>query len=216
ALPRSSGDCILSSLSVPPSARVTLAAEPLLYHVQSSAVTILSPAALGQLGSDTIIVTDYTEVELSSQEESVELMEKVDADGVEVLLVDQSPAAPAEAAVLFADKPTQGDAASDALTTASHNETQNDNRLQDEDLTEETNQLNPNDERDGADAGSDTSAPQEAKTSVSDVDQKLPQRRGRGRPRKSAGTTDQKILVKTPRRRERPASVKPEKSAEQR
>ncbi|KAI2665676.1 Zinc finger protein 271 [Labeo rohita] len=216
AVPRSSGDCILSSLSVPPSARVTLAAEPLLYHVQSSAVAILSPAALGQLGSDTIIVTDYTEVELSSQEESVELMEKVDADGVEVLLVDQSPVVSVEAAALFTDKPTQGDASRGAATATSHNETQNDNGLQDEVLTEETNQLNPNDERDGADAGSDASAPQEAKTSVSDVDQKPPQRRGRGRPRKNTETTDQNVMVKTPRRRERPASVKPENGAEQR
>ncbi|KAL1275590.1 hypothetical protein QQF64_035213 [Cirrhinus molitorella] len=203
ALPRSSGDCILSSLSVPPSARLAPAAEPLMFHVQSSAVAILSPSALGQLGSDTIIVTDYTEVELSSQEEAEEPMEKVDADGVEVLLVDQSPAASVEEAALFTDKPTQDP---QAPTTASHSETQNDDRLQDEVLTDEANQLNTNDEK-------DSSAPQEVQTSVSEVDQKPPQRRGRGRPRKSPEATDQKITVKTPRRR---ASVKPENGAEER
>ncbi|XP_073694290.1 uncharacterized protein [Garra rufa] len=208
ALPLSSGDCILSSLSVPPSARLSLAAEPLLYHVQSSAVAILSPAALGHLGSDTIIVTDYTEVELSSQEESEELMEKV-----EVLLVDQSPAVSVEEAALFTDKPTQDDASHGAESTA-HTDTQNNDGLRDEVLTDEADQLNANDEKDRAEAGSDTSAPQEVHTSVSDVDQKPPQRRGRGRPRKTTETTDQKIMVKTPRRRA--ASVKLENKAEER
>ncbi|XP_016111848.1 zinc finger protein 135 [Sinocyclocheilus grahami] len=199
ALPRSSGDCIVSSISIPPSARMAVASETLLYHIQPSS------AALGQLGSDTIIVTDYTEVELSSQEESEELMEK----SVEVLLVDQSPAVSAEQPVLFTDKPTQADvshgAASDAPATASHNETQSDDNLRDEVLTDESNQLTPND--------CPGSAPQEVKTPESDVDQKPPQRRGRGRPRKTTETTDQTIVVKTPRRRERP--VKLENSAEE-
>uniref|UniRef100_A0A672MHC4 C2H2-type domain-containing protein n=1 Tax=Sinocyclocheilus grahami TaxID=75366 RepID=A0A672MHC4_SINGR len=199
ALPRSSGDCIVSSISIPPSARMAVASETLLYHIQPSS------AALGQLGSDTIIVTDYTEVELSSQEESEELMEK----SVEVLLVDQSPAVSVEQPVLFTDKPTQADvshgAASDAPATASHNETQSDDNLRDEVLTDESNQLTPND--------CPGSAPQEVKTPESDVDQKPPQRRGRGRPRKTTETTDQTIVVKTPRRRERP--VKLENSAEE-
>uniref|UniRef100_A0A8C2BDH2 C2H2-type domain-containing protein n=1 Tax=Cyprinus carpio TaxID=7962 RepID=A0A8C2BDH2_CYPCA len=221
APPRSSGDCITSSLSIPPSARMALAAEPLLYHVQPSPVSILSPAALGQLCSDTIIVTDYTEVELSSQEESEELMEKEDAEGVEVLLVDQSPAVSAEEPALFTDKPTQDDAshgaASDAPATTSHNETQSDHNLEDEVLKDESSRLSLKDERDRADIGLDAgSAPKEVKTSVSDAEQKLPQRRGRGRPRKTTETTDQTIVEKTPRRRERPASVKPENSAEER
>ncbi|XP_051976678.1 zinc finger protein 676-like isoform X2 [Xyrauchen texanus] len=75
SVPRSSGDWILSSLSIPPSARVILNPEPVqLYHVQTSSVAIMSPA-LGQLSSDSIIVTDYTEVELSSHDISDELME---------------------------------------------------------------------------------------------------------------------------------------------
>lgn len=153
---------------MPPSARLSLAAEPVLYHVQPPA-----------LGSDTIIITDYTEVELSSQEESEELMEK------EEVLLDQSPAAP------FTDKPTHGDG---PATTTPHNETQNTHNL------DESNQPHPDDESDRA-AGSDTSAPQEVKPSGSDADQKPPQRRGRGRPRKTTETTDQTTAVKTPRRR---------------
>lgn len=173
---------------MPPSARLSLAAEPVLYHVQPPA-----------LGSDTIIVTDYTEVELSSQEESEELMEK------EEVLLDQSPAVSAEEAALFTHKPTHGDG---PATTTSHNETRNHHNLENQVLTDESNQPHPDDERDGAAAGSDTSAPQEVKASGSDADQKPPQRRGRGRPRKTTETTDQKTAVKTPRRR-----VKPENSS---
>uniref|UniRef100_A0A8B9GM60 C2H2-type domain-containing protein n=1 Tax=Astyanax mexicanus TaxID=7994 RepID=A0A8B9GM60_ASTMX len=63
-----SGDCILSSLSIPPSTHVAVATEPMVYHIQPTTVTILSQGTLGQLGSEAIIVTDYTEVELSSNE----------------------------------------------------------------------------------------------------------------------------------------------------
>uniref|UniRef100_A0A3B4CW89 C2H2-type domain-containing protein n=1 Tax=Pygocentrus nattereri TaxID=42514 RepID=A0A3B4CW89_PYGNA len=63
-----SGNCILSSLSIPPSTHVAVATEPMVYHIQPTTVTILSQNALGQLGTEAIIVTDYTEVELSSNE----------------------------------------------------------------------------------------------------------------------------------------------------
>lgn len=62
------GDCIISSLSIPPSTHVAVATESVVYHIQPTTVTILSQSALGQLGSEAIIVTDYTEVELSSNE----------------------------------------------------------------------------------------------------------------------------------------------------
>ncbi|XP_066523496.1 zinc finger protein 184 [Hoplias malabaricus] len=64
----SSGDCILSSLSIPPSTHVAVASEPVVYHIQPATVTILSQNALSQLDSEAIIVTDYTEVELGSNE----------------------------------------------------------------------------------------------------------------------------------------------------
>lgn len=143
-LPRSSGDCIVSSLSVPPSARL----EPVLYQVQSPA-----------LGYDTIIVTDYTEVELSSQEESEEVL---------------SPAVSPEAAAPFPDK----------HPATSHNQTPNPHNLQNQVFPDESSQPHP------AAPGSDTSAPQEV---TSDADQKPPQRRRRGRPRKTT------TAVKTPK-----------------
>ncbi|XP_051546600.1 zinc finger protein 676-like [Myxocyprinus asiaticus] len=236
SVPRSSGDWILSSLSIPPSARVILNPEPVqLYHVQTSSVAILSPA-LGQLSSDSIIVTDYTEVELSSHDISDELMEvsathadggveeKPSGDGVEELLADERSAesgeepAGGEDANILHYKPTKCDVmcetVSDAMATASYNEpsanAQNEESLQDT-LTEDKDRavVTP-------DAGSDTAVLQEDKTSPeSNVVQTPLVRRGRGRPRKSVETTD-KNMVKPPRRRGRPASVKQENSTEER
>lgn len=62
------GDCILSSLATPPpSIKVVMATEPVTYHIQSDS------ACVGILSSDvvteTIIVTEYTEVELRTSEE---------------------------------------------------------------------------------------------------------------------------------------------------
>lgn len=196
--PRSSADCIVSSLSVPPSARVALSSEQVLYHVQP-----LSPSALT---SDTIIVTDYTEVELSSQEEPEEKLEE--------LLEDEPPAAdPA----LFTDTPAQADTSHDPAATATtpRNDTSAATNPPDDSLqVDESDQLNATDETDRPDArpeaGSDITSPQDIQVSISDVTQKPPARRGRGRPRKSTESTEKKITVKTPRRRERAASVKPE------
>lgn len=202
--PRSSADCIVSSLSVPPSARVALSSEQVLYHVQP-----LSPSTLT---SDTIIVTDYTEVELSSQEEPEEKLEE--------LLEDETPAVdPA----LFTDTPAQADTSHDAATTATtpHNDTSAATNQPDDSLqVDESDQLNATDETDRSDAcpeaGSDITSPQDVQVSISDVTQKPPARRGRGRPRKSTESTEKQIVVKTPRRRERAASVKPDNSAEER
>lgn len=156
------------------------------------------------LTSDTIIITDYTEVELSSQEEPEEKLEE--------LLDDEAPAAdPA----LDSDKPadqTSHDvsAATTAQTDTSAATNQPDGRLR----------PNATDETDGPDgcpeAGSDITTPQDIQASVSDVSQKPPARRGRGRPKKSTESTDKRIAVKTPRRRERAAPVGPEDTAEER
>uniref|UniRef100_A0A4W4DTX3 Zinc finger protein 865 n=1 Tax=Electrophorus electricus TaxID=8005 RepID=A0A4W4DTX3_ELEEL len=70
-----SGDCILSSLSIPPSTHVVVPAEPTVYHMQPTTVTILSQGTLGQLGSEAIIVTDYAEVELSTNDVLEEVSE---------------------------------------------------------------------------------------------------------------------------------------------
>ncbi|XP_062863097.1 zinc finger protein 271 [Trichomycterus rosablanca] len=71
-----SGDRILSSLSIPPSTHMAITTEPLVYHIQPTTVTILSQHAPGQLSSEAIIVTDYTEVELSSNEVAEESVER--------------------------------------------------------------------------------------------------------------------------------------------
>ncbi|XP_043086622.1 zinc finger protein 502 [Puntigrus tetrazona] len=160
SLPRSSGDCIVSSLSVPPSARLALS-EPVLYHVQPQTLAILSP-----LGSDTIIVTDYSEVELSSQEEAEEVV------------LQHVPERP-----------------------------------QNQVLKDEPSQQNTDQERDVAAAGSDTPEPQEVKLPESEADRTPPQRRGRGRPRKSTEAPDPKTVVKTPRRRVKAENITEEWSA---
>lgn len=75
-LSATSGDCIISSLSVPPSTHMAVTTESMVYHIQPTTVTILSQSALGQLGSEAIIVTDYTEVELGSNEVAEESVER--------------------------------------------------------------------------------------------------------------------------------------------
>lgn len=70
------GDRILSSLSIPPSTHMAITTEPMVYHIQPATVTILSQHATGQLSSEAIIVTDYTEVELSSNEIAEESIER--------------------------------------------------------------------------------------------------------------------------------------------
>ncbi|XP_065109466.1 uncharacterized protein [Paramisgurnus dabryanus] len=220
SVPHSSGDCIFSTLSIPPSARVVIAAEPVVYHVQTSGVALLSSATLGQLGSDTIIVTDYTEVELSSQEM---LVGEAEAGGcveekVKMLLVKgcdvREPESLEEAASFMHDKTTQRAVAcevvSDAKATTSCDELaipHNEESLQ-EVYTGETGQLNAQDEDNSANispvAGTDLSVVQEfTAPPVTDVVQTTETRRGPGRARKRAGATD-KNVVKTLRRRGRP------------
>lgn len=76
-LSATSGDCIISSLSVPPSTHMAVTTtESMAYHIQPTTVNILSHSALGQLGSESIIVTDYTEVELGSNEVAEESVDR--------------------------------------------------------------------------------------------------------------------------------------------
>ncbi|XP_060744996.1 zinc finger protein 23 [Tachysurus vachellii] len=89
-LSATSGDCIISSLSVPPSTHMAVTTESVVYHIQPTTVTILSQSALGQLGSEAIIVTDYTEVELGSNEvaeESVDRCVEVHTENSSVVAV---------------------------------------------------------------------------------------------------------------------------------
>ncbi|TRY82704.1 hypothetical protein DNTS_018766 [Danionella cerebrum] len=71
---RSTGDCILSSLSIPPSTRASPGSEPLMLQLQASTLAILNPSALGSL--DTFIIT---QVEVTSQEEASIGREEVEA-----------------------------------------------------------------------------------------------------------------------------------------
>ncbi|XP_051544374.1 zinc finger protein 420-like [Myxocyprinus asiaticus] len=245
SVPRSSGEWILSSLSIPPSARVVVTGDPVqLYHVQTSSVAILTPAALGQLSSDGIIVTDYMEVELSSHDISDELMEAsathVDGDveekpssgSVEVLLDDErssasesveEPLSGVEPNTLN-DKLTKCDVTCEtvsvATATTSHNEPavagMSITNAQNDERTQDTLMEVKEPADVTPDAGSDAAALQEVKTPpVTDVVQTSPPRRGRGRPRKSVAMTD-KNMVKTTLRRGRPASVKQENRTEER
>ncbi|XP_062374367.1 zinc finger protein 135 [Sardina pilchardus] len=68
----SKGDSILSSLATPPPAiKVVVATEPVTYHIasDSTCVGILSPGSLTDVATETIIVTEYSEVELQTTEE---------------------------------------------------------------------------------------------------------------------------------------------------
>ncbi|XDV24247.1 hypothetical protein PO909_028471 [Leuciscus waleckii] len=185
AAPRSSGDCIMSSLSVPPSARADLASDQVLF-----------------VQPDSIIITDYTEVELSSHEEEMKIEEvelssheeEMKVDEVELLEDEPSPSedppvGPSEDPELLPDAPHEARA--------------------EPSTPEQPIQPDPEDQTRTPDAGSDIITPQEATAPVPDVTQKPPVRRGRGRPRKTTESTD----VKTP---ERPASVDPESRAEER
>ncbi|KAI7792208.1 zinc finger protein 135 [Triplophysa rosa] len=213
SVPLSSGDCIFSTLSIPPSVRVLVAAEPLVYHVQSTSVALLNPAALGHL--DTIIVTDYTEVELSTQEVLVE-EEAVTSACVQekeeqILLADEA-ASCAHQTTLEA-KTTRRDVtceiASVATATTSHNELavtnpQNEQNLQ----TGGSGQLSSRDEDDSTnispEAGGDSSGLQAVETPPLSDDGRTPAtRRRRRRPRNSADTAD-KNTSKTRQRRAGP------------
>ncbi|KAL2102745.1 hypothetical protein ACEWY4_001913 [Coilia grayii] len=63
---------ILNSLASPlPAIKVVVATEPVTYHIQSDAtcVGILNPGSLADVVAETIIVTEYTEVELRTSDE---------------------------------------------------------------------------------------------------------------------------------------------------
>lgn len=192
--------------------RVLVAAEPLVFHVQSTNVALLNPAALDHL--DTIIVTDYTEVELSSQEVLVEeeamksacVQEKEE----QILLVDEA-ASCAHQTTLDAET-TQRDVtcevASIATATTSNTElaiidTQNEQNLQ----TGGSGQLSSQDEDESTnisrEAGGPASELQAVETTALSDDGRTPAtRRGQRRPRNSADTAD-KNTRKTWQRRAR-------------
>ncbi|XP_072529545.1 uncharacterized protein [Salminus brasiliensis] len=249
-----SGDCILSSLSIPPSTHVAVATEPMVYHIQPTTVTILSQSALGQLGSEAIIVTDYTEVELSSNEVT-EITEVCHAHTEESPRKDVEVNNESSSLVTIL---SEQDAAEEMITVSQqvefHEEPQgvrNEEECEEdralcekstqcdiimeilgdggglgsfkaepsiESKVEErkelvTHTIHDTTMRDSqADSGQADTTPTDKSLSVESVDQTVPPRRGRGRPRKNAAPPK---VSKTGRRRGRPPSVKVEQATEQ-
>lgn len=202
--------------------RVLVAAEPLVYHIQSSSVALLNPAALGQL--DTIIVTDYTEVELSSQEVLVEEEEEAATSACvqekdeqmllaeEVCVAREKPSADEAAScaheTALVTKTTRRDVtcevASDATVTTSHNELvvtnpQNEQNLQ----TCGSGQLRSRDEDDSTNISPEVALQEIETPPVADEDRTPVTRRGRRRPRNSTDSAD-KNTIKTLQRRAQP------------
>ncbi|XP_077101562.1 uncharacterized protein LOC143752311 isoform X2 [Siphateles boraxobius] len=179
AAPRSSGDCIMSSLSVPPSAR----ADQVLFVQPDS------------------IITDYTEVELSSQEEELKMEEVELSSQEEELKMGEAELSSQEEELKMGEvelssqeeelkevELMEDEASASAEPLEARDEAPGDGLQED--------QPNPELQTHTPHAGSDINTPQEATPPVSDDTQKPPVRRGRGRPRKTSESTD----VKTPER----------------
>ncbi|KAB5542136.1 hypothetical protein PHYPO_G00087950 [Pangasianodon hypophthalmus] len=250
-LPATSGDCIISSLSVPPSTHMAVTTESMVYHIQPTTVTILSQSALGQLGSEAIIVTDYTEVELGSNEvaeESVDRCVEVHAGSSSVVAVLSNETAVEEEEMItvnqhvelpkdpesnrnseeernLCEKSTQCDirdggrlasftdlrtTGNDSSVSTKAEEIASDGERQNKDLKErkkdetQTSVCQKDDQEPNTTLNKDKSLPLVSK------DQAIPERRGRGRPRKKA------VAPKVLQNGRRGRQLKAEKATEKR
>ncbi|XP_046730413.1 zinc finger protein with KRAB and SCAN domains 7 isoform X1 [Silurus meridionalis] len=233
ALNATSGDCIISSLSVPPSTHMAVTTESMVYHIQPTTVTILSQTALGQLGSEAIIVTDYSEVELDSTEvaeEPVDRCVEVHAGSTSVVEVLRNQAAVEEEEIItvsrhvkfpkdpesnrsseedersLCEKSTQCEIISDVndlRSTGNDHSNDSDGERHNKELRERTKDA-PQPPVCQEDVGEPDPA-QDKSMGLTCKDQAVPERRGRGRPRKNTLVPK---LVQNGRRGRRPKTGK--------
>ncbi|KAM9467440.1 uncharacterized protein Hap1MRO34_014208 [Clarias gariepinus] len=182
SLPATSGDCIISSLSIPPSTHMAVTTEPMVYHIQPTAVTILSQSALGQLGSEAIIVTDYTEVELGGDEvaeESPGRCIEMHTENASVVAVLSGQTAVKEGEMITVKEHVE-------LPKDPENNSEEERRV-----CEKSTQYDVSERETGPSTTVDVpkhdiTHNKDTSSALTSKEQAVPVRRGRGRPRKSA------------------------------
>lgn len=199
--------------------------ESMVYHIQPTTVTILSQGALGQLGSEAIIVTDYTEVELGSNEVAEESVGRCAdprdqaAAEEEMMTVSQHVDLPKDAESSrnseeegnLCEKSTQCDinnSSSVSMSALKANEIESNKERKNKELQERKKDVTQTSACLKDDREPNIASNKENSLQLASKDQAVPKKRGRGRPRKT------QVAPKVVQNGRRGRTLKAEKDAE--